>query len=302
LPTGDDREFLDPQALARLARLQVLSLSPMAGTISGLHKSPHRGSSVEFAEYRKYVPGDDTKNIDWRVYARSDRFYMKEFEADTNLRCYLGLDCSGSMAFGGNGDSKFAYARRLAATLAYLLMHQGDAVGLTCFGEKVMRDIPPRHNASHLRSVFNAMGAVRPRGGTQLVPVLHDLAERIRRRALVIVFSDFFTEVGPLLDCFQHLRFRKHDLAVFHLMHRTETRLDFDRPIRFSDMESSFNLVSDPETIQNRYREEVRDYLDRLKRGCDEFKVDYRLVFTDTSYEEVLADFLVNRIRKQKKR
>jgi uncharacterized protein (DUF58 family) len=230
-----NRDFLDSAVLARLSRLQLEARTPMIGSVTGIHKSATRGSSVEFAEYRKYVPGDDIKHIDWRVYARSDRFYMKEFEADTNLRCILVMDTSASMGFEGQHGSKLDYARKAIATLAYLLVHQGDAVGLHCFADKSGQDIPPRHTPSHLRNIFDALGQVEAHGKTEIVQTIHDLAEKVHQRALFIIFSDFFTEVADLLDCFQHMRFRKHDLVVFHLLDRQEIDFDFDRPIRFND-------------------------------------------------------------------
>jgi uncharacterized protein (DUF58 family) len=291
------REFLDTGVLARLSQLELIARGPMEGSVSGRHQSPHRGSSVEFAEYRKYVAGDDPRHLDWRVLARSDRFYLKEFEADTNLRCYLLLDCSGSMAFGADSRTKFAYARRLAATLAYLAMLQGDAVGLTCCAEQIVRDIPPRRNPAHLQHIFDALAAASPSGETGLVAALHTVAEKIRRRALVIVFSDLFSDPAALLRCFQHLRFRKHDLAVFHLLDRTELEFRFDRPIRFIDMENSASVVAEPGLIYPRYRAALDQYLDTMRKGCREFKVDYRLVTTDQDYEKVLADFLLARMK-----
>jgi len=280
--------FLDPKALARLAQLELVARGPMEGSVSGRHQSPHRGASVEFAEYRKYVTGDDPRHLDWRVVARSDRYYLKEFEADTNLRCYLVLDCSGSMAFG----DKFTYARRLAATLGYLAVHQGDAVGLTCGPQ----EIPPRRNPAHLQHINIALAAASPSGPTNLVETLHTLAEKIRRRALVIVFSDCFADPTALLNCFQHLRFRKHDLAVFHLLDRSEIDFHFDRPIRFVDMESTASVVAEPGLIFTRYRAALDNYLATMRDGCREFKVDYRRITTDEDYEKVLAAFLLARL------
>ncbi|MFC1497649.1 DUF58 domain-containing protein [Verrucomicrobiota bacterium] len=294
-----NRDFLDSAVLARLSRLCVSARIPMLGSVTGIHKSATRGSSVEFAEYRKYVPGDDIKHVDWRVYARSDRFYMKEFEADTNLRCYIVIDTSASMSFAGAHESKFNYARKLAATLAYLLVHQGDAVGLLCFSDKTVHDIPPRHTPSHLKNIFDTLAETKPDGKTEIVRTIHDLAEKISQRALVIVFSDFFTEVKPLLDCFQHMRFRKHDLAVFHMLDRQEMNFDFDRPIRFVDMESPFNMITDPQIIQAGYQRELHHHMKNMKRGCSEFNVDYQRVFTDTDYEKILASFLLQRMKKK---
>jgi uncharacterized protein (DUF58 family) len=285
------REFLDPGVLGRLSRLELMARWPMEGNIAGRHKSPHRGSSVEFAEYRKYVPGDDPRHLDWRVYARQDKFFIKEFEADTNLRCHLVIDGSGSMAFGG----KFDYAKKLAATLGYLAMQQGDAVGLICCAETLTKDIPASRKPAHLRSIFDALHEATPKGRTGLVAALHDLADQIRRRALVCVFSDLFHDPEELLHCFQHLRFRKHDLAVFHLLDRAELDFKFDRPVRFVDMETAESVVAEPSIIFPKYRTALDAYLDRLRRGCREFKVDYQLVLTESNYEKVLADFLLSR-------
>lgn len=293
-----ERDFLDHRVLARLSRLPVVPRGLVEGSFSGQHRSPHRGSSVEFAEYRKYVPGDDTRHVDWRVYAKSDRFYLKEFEADTNLRCYLILDCSASMGFAAEHGSKLDFARRLAASLAYLLMHQGDFVGLTCFSDAVKQDIPPRGNPSHLRSIFDVLAGVEARGETDITGVLHELAERFRRRAMVVVFSDCFTEAPPLLDCFQHMRYRKHDLAIFHLLDRQELAFSFDRPIRFVDLEGNASLLTEPNSIQADYHDAVTAFLTEMQRGCREFNVDYHQVVTDSDYESVLSKFLLERMKR----
>ena len=292
-------ELVDPKAVARLMRAQVHARLPMAGNMSGLHKSPHKGSSVEFAEYRKYVPGDDVRLMDWRVYARTDRFYLKEFEADTNLRAWFALDCSASMGYASHGSSKLDYARRMAATLAYMLVQQGDAVGLTCFAEKTFLDIPARRNAAHLGNIFEGLSRLKPKGHTALAPALHALAERIPQRGLVLIFSDFFTPVEELLPCFQHLRFRKHDLAVFHLLDPAELNFDFTHPTRFVDLETQSALLAEPEIMRSQYFDALNRYLDDLKTGCREFKTEYRRVVTDEDYEQAISQFLVERSRKK---
>ncbi len=290
-------KFLDPKVVARLMAQPLLARFPMQGNISGQHKSPHRGSSVEFAEYRNYTPGDDIRRLDWRVFARTDRFYMKEFEAETNLRCYLVLDCSGSMGLTGANGSKLDLARRLIATLAYLTVHQGDAAGLVCVGKKTVFEIPPRRNPTHLQTILETLDKTEPRGTTALIPALHELAEKVRQRALIIVFSDFFCETEELASCFQHLRFQKHDLAIFHLLDRMELDFQFDRPTRFVDLESSFGLVTEPAMIREQYLRQLRVFLDGLRASCHEFNMDYRQVTTDQSYEKILADFLVERAK-----
>jgi uncharacterized protein (DUF58 family) len=293
---ADEAPLLDYAALGRLMHLPLSARSPMEGTVSGHHKSPHRGSSVEFAEYRNYTPGDDIRRLDWRVFARSDRFYLKEFEAETNLRCYLVVDCSGSMKFGAGGG-KLHYAKRLAATLAYLVAHQGDAVGLSCAGEKSPVEVPPRRNPAHLKVVLETLEQCAAQGETVLSGALHQLAEKIRRRALVIVISDFFCEWEGLLQSFQHVRFQKHDLALFQLLDRAELNFRFDRPIRFVDLESSLSVVTEPAAIREEYLRQLNLFLEQLRAGCHEFGADYRQVVTDEDCEKVVAEFLIQRSR-----
>ena len=292
------RSFLEPDVLARLAAAPLLARRPMQGSVSGRHRSPHRGSSVEFAEYRKYVPGDDLRRLHWRALARTGRRYVKEFEADTNLRCCLVVDTSGSMRFGPkekDGLTKIEYARRLAAALGYLAAQQGDAVGLTCVADGVVRDLPPRRNPAHLMHVFDTLEEVRPTGPTQLVPVLHQLAETIRQRALIVVISDLFAEPSELRECFEHLRFRNHDLAAFHLLQQQELDFEFRRPTRFVDLEGGTSLLADPAEIADRYHKALRKYLTELKQAVLETGVDFHSVRIDTPYEKTLTRFLAGR-------
>jgi len=295
--SSEKRQLIDADVINRLVQYPLTTNLPMIGTVTGLHKSPHKGSSVEFAEYRKYAPGDDIRRLDWRVYARTDRFYVKEFEADTNLRCYLAVDCSGSMGFGSDGNmSKLDYACKLAATLAYIAVQQGDAVGVQCMGNNL--DIPPRRNPTHLRVVFDALEKAKSTGGTNLIQLLHELAEKIRQRAFVIVFSDFFCELSELMGCFQHLRFQKHDLAVFHLIDPIELEFPFEHPTRFIDMEEPMSLLTEPNIIKQQYLSNLEEFLNTLSSGCRQFNVDYRRVITNEDYEKVLANFLSERNKK----
>src|SRR6476646_11450181 len=191
-PDRQPRSFLDAGVLSRLSSVPLMARRPMQGSVSGRHPSPHRGSSVEFSEYRKYVPGDDLRRLDWRAYGRSDRFFVKEFEADTNLRCCFILDTSGSMAFGSAGVTKIEYARKLAGSLGYLAVQQGDAVGISCVAKGVVRGLPPTRNPAHLPAFFDVLEEAKPEGETRLPEVLHELAETIRQRALVVIISDLF--------------------------------------------------------------------------------------------------------------
>src|SRR5688572_28403051 len=289
------RSFLDAQVLSRLSGLPLLARRPMQGNVSGRHASPHRGSSIEFAEYRKYVPGDDLRRLDWRAYGRSDRFYIKEFEEDTNLRCCFVLDTSGSMGFGSRGVTKLEYARRIVATLAYLASQQGDAVGLACVAAGITQQLPPRRNPAHLRLAFDVLETVKPQGETQLDAVLHEFAETIQQRALVIIVSDLFLPPDVLGRCFQHLRFRRHDVAVFHLLDPLELEFTFRRPMRFLDMEGGPAIFAEPSDIAARYQKALDEYLEALKGVVLESAIDYSRVSIDEDYEKVLVRFLMSR-------
>ena len=291
------RSFLDARVLSRLAAVTLFARRPMQGTVSGRHPSPHRGSGVEFAEYRKYVPGDDLRRLDWRAHGRTDRYYVKEFETDTNLRCCLLLDTSGSMAFGSSGITKIDYARRLAGTLGYLAVQQGDAVGVACVAGGIVRSIPPKRNPAHLMAVFDVLEEARAEGETRLVPVLHELAETIRQRALVVIISDLFVEPAQLRGCFQHLRFKKHDVAVFQLFDPLELSFKFQRPTRFVDLEGGASILAEPSAIADRYHRALRKYLEDLRQVMLESAVDYHPVGLDADYEQVLMRFLVGRAR-----
>jgi uncharacterized protein (DUF58 family) len=278
-----------------LAALPLFARRPMIGSVSGMHASPHRGASVEFAEYRRYVPGDDLRRLDWRAYGRTDRYYVKEFEADTNLRMCLVLDTSGSMGFGSTELTKIEYARRLAGSLAYLAVQQGDAVGLTCIAEEIVRTIPPRRTPSHLRGINDVLENASAAGDTQLVSRLHEYAETTRQRALVVILSDLFVDTAQLREAFDHLRFRKHDVAVFHLLDPQELGFEFRRPTRFVDMEGGTAIFADPSDIADRYQKAITQYLDEIKAIVLESAVDYHRISVDEDYEQVLFRFLAGR-------
>ena len=295
------RDYLNQKVLERLSTLQLHARLPMIGNVSGKHRSPIRGSSLEFAEYRKYVPGDDTRRLDWRAYARNDRYYIKEFEADTNLRMCLVVDTSGSMDFAHNGMSKLDYARRVAGTLAYIAALQGDAVGLYCAGKEFHIEIPPKRSATHLSVVLDELGTIAASGETGLADVLHETAERVPQRALIVVVSDLFIEPAIVRNCFDHLRFRKHDVAVFHLMEQNELEFEFDRPMRFVDMEGGEPILADPTVIGAQYRRAMEMYLESMDEVIRDTEVDYHRICIHEDYGDVLARFLLGRTPKKHK-
>jgi uncharacterized protein (DUF58 family) len=292
------RSFLDPKILSQLSSVPLTARHAMQGNVSGRHASPHRGSSVEFAEYRKYVPGDDLRRLDWRAFGRTDRYYVKEFEADTNLRCCVVLDTSGSMAYASKGQmTKVDYGRRIAASLAYLAAQQGDAVGLACVAEKIVQNIPPRRSAAHLKVILDTLEQTEPQGDTQLPAILDEIAETVRQRALVVIISDFFIDPAILKGCFEHLRFRKHDVAAFHLLDTLEMEFTFQRPVRFTDMEGGLPLFVEPTEIADRYHRALKKYLTDMHRIVLETAVDYHRVVTSEAYEHPLMRFLIGRTR-----
>jgi uncharacterized protein (DUF58 family) len=292
------RSFLDPQVLSRLAAVPLKPRHAMQGNVSGKHASPHRGSSVEFAEYRKYVPGDDLRRLDWRAFGRTDRYYVKEFEADTNLRCCVVLDTSGSMGFSSKGMlTKIDYGRRIAASLAYLAAQQGDAIGVTTVADKIVQNIPAKRSAAHLKLIFDTLEKTKPQGDTRLPAILDELAETVRQRALVVIVSDFFVDPLELKRCFEHLRFRKHDVAAFHLLDPQEIEFAFGRPVRFVDMEGNTSLFVEPAEIADRYQRALTQYLSDVQRIVLETGVDYHRVNTNESYEHPMMRFLIGRTR-----
>lgn len=292
-------DFLDPVLLARLGSLPVQARAAMAGNVAGKHRSTHRGSSVEFAEYRKYVAGDDTRRLDWKAYARSDRFYIKEFEADTNLRAYFVIDASGSMKFSGLAEPKIQVARRIAATLAYTLVRQGDAAGLSICTDRLHLEVPPSRRPAHLERLFSTLASLEPAGPTGLIDALHAIAEKIRQRAFVVILSDLFADPAALGDALQHLRYRKHDISVFHLMDPQEIGFEFDRPQRFVDLEDGTALVAEPNLIAGEYQAALRAFLATSRSLCHD-AADYQLVTTDTPLEPLLRSFLTERLLRSK--
>lgn len=295
-----NKDFLDPHVLSQLMGWPLHARQPMLGSVSGKHASPIRGSSLEFAEYRKYVPGDDLRRLDWKAWGRSDRHYIKEFEADTNLRLCLIVDTSGSMGFTAEGStSKLDFARQIAGYLAYLAIQQGDAVGLYCAGKEFHKEIPPRRNPAHLGVLLDNLAELQAQGVTGLPEALHEAAEKIPQRALIVVISDLFIDPAILNDCFQHLKFRRHDVAIFHLLSQTELDFPYDRPTRFVDMEGQSSLLADPTLIAEQYNESLQNYLSNLDTLVQATGADYHRVQTPADPGQVLANFLIRRTPKK---
>ncbi len=289
-------ELIDPKALVKLGRLELIARQVVEGFISGKHRSPYKGFSVEFAEHREYTPGDDLRDLDWRVYARSDRYYVKQYEEETNLRAYLLLDASGSMKYAGQSVAKFRYAQFVAATLAHLMLRQQDAVGLVTFDHDMRRYIPPRSKPSHLHVLLEEMEATEPGRETSLATVLHHVADRIRRRGLVVLLSDCFDDVDALVSGLHHFRHRKHEVIVFHVMAREEVTFPFRSWSQFRSLEDpSTRIMLDPGGVREEYLRRVSAYLAELKRRCGEMEIDYVQLDTSQPFDDALVRYLAFR-------
>jgi uncharacterized protein (DUF58 family) len=290
---------LDPTALARFGRLELIARLVVEGVMSGLHKSPFKGFSVEFAEHRQYGPGDEIRHIDWRAFGKTDRYYVKEYEEETNLKAYLVVDSSGSMGYAGRTVSKFEHARRLAASLAYLMISQRDAVGLVTFDSKVRAMIPPRSAPNHFSVVCKALDDTNTGGETPLSGLLHALAERIRRRGLVIVLSDGFDQLDALTSALRHLRHRHHEVLFFHTLAPEEEEFPFRRPARFRNLERlDHSLRVDPTTLRAAYLERFNAFCQGLKERVRAMDADYHRASTAEPIERTLLDYLASRSRR----
>jgi len=296
---AEARRYLDPAVVARLAHLDVRARLVVEGFISGMHRSPFHGFSVEFAEHRPYMQGDPLKNLDWKVLAKSDRYLVKQYTEETNLRCHLLLDLSGSMGFQSQRASlsKFEYARSLAAALAYLMLGQQDAVGALLFSDRPRAFVPARSVRSHLDVLLKTIAAGAPEGRTQLAPSLHELAERIKRRGLVVLLSDLMDKPEEVLSGLQHFRHRHHEVIVFHILDPDEIEFPFHDTSTFVDLESGTRLTTEPWEIGARYRERLEAWRERYRRACREQLVDYVPLDTRTPFDRALLAYLEKRAK-----
>ena len=296
--------LLPPETIAKIGGLEFLARGPVEGFVAGRHRSPNKGFSVEFAEHRAYVPGDDLRNFDWRVLARTDRRYVRQFVEETNLRATILLDASGSMAYAGDAAApldgapatKFEYAKRIAAALAYLLVNQQDAVGLAVFDSSMRVRLPARSRASQVRLILEELDKAEPGGETALAPVMHDMAERIPRRGLVIILSDLFDDSSAIVNALHHFRHRRHEVLLFHVTAEEELRFPFTDFTGFEDLEAPGETVrADPRAIRAGYLAAVENFLREIKAGCGRMKIDYVPLCTSVPCDLALADYLARR-------
>jgi len=290
--------LLNNREIARLGRLALGSRFTVEGTLAGAHRSPLKGFSVEFADYRQYVPGDDLRHLDWRVYGRNERLYIRQYEEECNLRVYLLVDASNSMSYGHGRISKYRFAAKLAGALAYVTSHQQDSVGVTIFDSKVRTQVPARSGLEHLRAVANLLSDHTPAHETDVAMTLHRLAEQVRRRGLVVILSDLFDDLERLRNALAHFRRRKHDVIVYHVLDRAEVEFPFRDIGNFEDLETRETLITNSREIRAAYQEAFAEFLFSCERISASLDIDYILATTDNAVGDFVQRHLARRQRR----
>jgi uncharacterized protein (DUF58 family) len=296
----DPQKYLDPLTLAKVSSLELQARLIVEGYLSGMHKSPYHGFSVEFAQHREYVPGDDIKHVDWKVYGRTGRFFLKQYEEETNLVCWILLDVSDSMRYGSGPVTKYDYACMAAAGLAYLVLHQTDSVGFVSFDDRIRRFLKPSSQPSHLKEVVHVMNEGASREKTHMAPLFHDLADRIARRALVFILSDMFDEVPEVLAGLKHLRHKRHEVVLWHILDQAELEFPFQEATLFRGLEQYPELLTDPRSLRRGYLAEVQAFVTELEKGCREQNIDYVQMRTETPLSVALSSYLAHRLAMHK--
>ena len=295
--TGSKRQsYFDPLVLAKISTMSLRARYVVEGLLSGLHESPYRGYSVEFAEHREYTPGDEIRRIDWKAYGKFDRYFIKEYEEETNLRATIFLDTSASMAYGSQGLRKFDYGCYLAASMAYLMLRQGDYVGLVTFDAQVLRYIPPRSGLQHLQALMSHLEAIQPEGETHLDLALREIAGKVTKRGMIMVISDLFDNPETVLRVLRYFRHRRNEVMVFHVLDHNELEFPFERLTVFEDMEDpTARVLSDPRTIREAYLKQIRAFIDDYQQACRRERIDYNCFPTTTPLDIALTRYLARR-------
>jgi len=286
----------DPTSLTKYGRLALVARNLVEGFLTGAHKSPYKGFSVEFAEHRQYYPGDEIRHIDWRAYGKTDRYYIKEFEEETNLRAHLLVDASGSMAYKGAQHSKFEYAQYIAASLAYLMLHQRDAVGLVTHDTRVRQIIKPKASSKHLLHLLRMLEETAPGGETSMAPLWHDLAGQIKRRGLIVILSDCFDQLPALMRALQHFRHQRHEILLFHILAPEEMEFPFKKWTQFRNLEvAGHKLLVDPQRLRKEYLKNFQSFCKDLRDQAGQMQIDYHLLRTDEPVDRALGLYLTRR-------
>lgn len=285
----------DPVTLSKITNMELRAKLLVDGVLSGIHKSPYKGSSIEFLEHKEYSPGNEIKHIDWKVLAKTDRYYIKQFEEETNLKCYIFIDSSGSMGYKSTGISKFEYAATLAASLAYLLLKQSDLVGLISFSDKALQYIPPRSRLTYLHVLLNALTELKTAGRSDTSAILNEFVEKIGRRSLIIIISDFFDDTKKIIHQLKYFLFKKNEVILFHILDPYELTFPFETITFFESMEDERRILADPKSMKDQYLSEINHFIEQFRQSCFENQIDYWLIDSSTPLDQALIKFLARR-------
>ncbi|HSW56048.1 MAG TPA: DUF58 domain-containing protein [Ignavibacteriaceae bacterium] len=292
----DFKNFLDPSFISKLNSLELKARLVVEGFMVGLHKSPYHGFSVEFSEHRAYMQGDNLKDVDWKVFGKTEKYFIKQYEEETNLRSYIFLDTSNSMAYAsGNNISKLDYSLTLSAALSYLMIHQQDAVGLTLYSEKINKYLPPKSSRAYLQEILKNLATVQASEKTNTAESLSEAAEKIKRKGLVIIISDFFDDINSVLKALKHFSYKKNEVIVFQVLDPMEKTFSFGKDAIFKDLETGDELTTQPYQIQKAYREAMAEFTSRIKTECLNANIDYNLIETSDPYDKALFRYIQKR-------
>lgn len=295
-PVSDYKKFLTPSVISKLNSFDLKARLMVEGFMVGLHKSPYHGFSVEFSEHRAYMQGDNLKDVDWKVFGKTEKFFVKQYEEETNLKCYILLDVSKSMNYASEGNiSKLEYGTSLAAALSYLMINQQDAVGLTLFSDKIEKYFPPKSSKSYLQELLKAFALIAPSNKTNTSSCLHVIAEKIQRRGMVIIISDFFDDVDAVLSAIKHFRYNKNDVILFQILDPLERSFAFGYDAVFKDLESGEEITTQPFQIQKAYKDAMNTFITKIKNDCLNANIEYNLIDTQTNFDKALFSYIQKR-------
>jgi uncharacterized protein (DUF58 family) len=295
---SDYKKFLDPAVISKLRTLELKARMIVEGFMVGLHRSPYHGFSVEFSEHRPYMQGDPIKNIDWKVYAKREKYFIKQYEEETNLICNIFLDISKSMQFKNKSAlTKLEYGITLTAALSYLMINQQDAVGLTLYSDKIHNYLPPKSNRVYLKTLLTSLNQVKPSGATTTAKCLDSVAEKIKKRGLTIIISDFFDDLNSIMTALKHIHYKKNEVIIFQLLDPIEKSFGFDRDSIFVDLETEEQITTQPHQIKRAYQEAMNEYLAKLKSECLNYGIEYNLIETNQPFESALLSYFAKRAR-----
>lgn len=298
ISAADYKTYLDPSTVSKLNSLELKAKLVVEGFMVGLHKSPYHGFSVEFSQHRPYIQGDSLKNVDWKVYGKTEKFYIKQFEEETNLKCHILVDISKSMSYNSEKNiSKIEYAKTLAAALSYLMIKQQDAVGLALYSDSIQKYFPPKVSRVYYQEILKNLSKVQSAKKTNTANCLNEIAEKIKKRGLVIIISDFFDDINSILTSLKHFRYKNNEVIVFQILDPVEKNFTFSKDSIFRDLETEEELTTQPHQIQKAYIQAMLEFINKIKSECLNSKIEYNLITTDTPFDKALYNYIQKRRR-----